>query len=361
MKILRQGPFIFKTTRIDRKKRSLYSELKQISVRIMKSKKRILTIAALSVVLIIGCSFLLSRPFRSFFYRENQKSSSVDILVFSYDRPMQLYACLESIYAHMDHIGYVSVVARVSSEEFRKSYEVLEKTFNEAQFIFQGANPKEDFKPLVMRAVLTSKSPYIAFAVDDIIVKDHVDLAECSSALQSLGAWGFYLRLGKNITHCYMQNKDVHLPPLTPWKNDVYSWAFAHAEGDWGYPNSVDMTIFSKDMIQKDLEKIEFHSPNSMESNWAQKSKKKKMGICYSVSKIVNVPLNLVNHSTNKNMGSSEVKELLRHFQAGLKMDIAPLYKMDNRSPHEEVVPVLINRSKDEIYYKRQDTSITSS
>ena len=320
----------------------------------MKNTKHSVKIITLAALFLFGCSFLLFKPLRSFVYRESPKRCSVDILVFSYDRPMQLYACLESIYTNLSHVGQISVIARVSNEEYRKGYEIVENTFQDVRFLFQGANPKEDFKPLVMKTVFGSGSSYIAFAVDDIIVKDCVDLSQCCLAIELLNAWGFYLRLGKNITHCYMQNKDIELPRLTFWKNEVYTWTFANAEGDWGYSNSVDMTVYSKEKICKDLEKIEFYSPNSLESHWAQKSKKKKIGACYTTSKIVNFPLNLVNLSSNRNMQSNEAPELLRVFQAGLKMDIAPFDKMQNRSPHEEITPMFIPRSNDEIFYKRQ-------
>lgn len=317
----------------------------------MGKKGRLISAFIGSIVILLGTilHFFSETPVAIKSYKDKQQEK-VDLVVFSYDRPMQLYACLESMYTYLKNIGDIKVIARASSVPYIEGYDQVMRAFPEVEFHFQGEHPREDFKPLVMKAVYGSPSRYVAFAVDDLIVKDHVDFAVCTEAMQNLNGWGFYLRLGKNIKYSYMTASDASQPPMKAYKQGVYSWIFGKAHGEWKYANSLDMTIFSKEKIKSDLTISSFYSPNSFESAWAQKSKRKKRGLCFEVSKVVNVPLNLVNVSSNRNMHGADALELLKLFQAGLKMDIGPFFLMNNSSPHEEVKPVFIERSSNETY-----------
>lgn len=317
----------------------------------MRKKSLLITAFIGSILLFFGTllHFFSERPVTIKSYKDKQ-DQKVDIVVFSYDRPMQLYACLESMSTYLKNLGDVKVIARASSDPYREGYQHVKRAFPETEFLFQGENPKEDFKPLVMKAVYSSPSRYVAFAVDDLIVKDQVDLTVCTEAMQNLNGWGFYLRLGKNITYSYMTASDAPQPPMKAYKQEIFSWVFGKAQGEWKYANSLDMTIFSKEKIKEDLTTFSFYSPNSFESVWAQKSKRKKRGLCFEVSKVVNVPLNLVNVSSNRNMQGAGAPELLRLFQQGLKMDIRPFFLINNRSPHEEINPTFIERSLNESY-----------
>jgi hypothetical protein len=320
----------------------------------MENRNRLISAFIGSLFILFGTLFyFFSDPPISITSHRNAPSPKVDIVVFSYNRPMQLYACLESICTHLTNIAGVTVIARASEASYVQGYEEVKKAFPDTEFLFQGENPKEDFKPLVMQAVYGSPARFVAFAVDDLVVKDSVDLAVCAEAIKSLGGWGFYLRLGKNINYNYMAASSVPIPPLRAHKEGIFSWTFGKAEGDWAYANSVDMTVYSKEKIRSDLEMLPFYSPNSFESNWAQKTKKRKKGLCFDVSKVVNIPLNLVNVSSNRNMQGMDVSELLKLFQSGLKMDIRPFCLMSHKSAHEEIQPVFIKRSNQEYYTNR--------
>ena len=127
----------------------------------------------------------------------NSNQNSVDLIVFSYDRPLQLYSCLESIKSYATGLCNIFVLYRASDENFRKAYAVVSKDFPNVKMYIQDSNkPKEYFKPLLLDIFLKkSKSKYVAFVVDDIIVKDYIDLKTCANALEKYNAYGFYLRL----------------------------------------------------------------------------------------------------------------------------------------------------------------------
>jgi len=274
----------------------------------------------------------------------------VDLTVFSFDRPIQLYAFLESVERFITGLGEVSVVYRTSSsKEIKKAYKKVKKRFNSVNFIKQSSkNPRYDFKEKTLGATFNSPNSYIAFAVDDIIVKDPINLAECVAMLKTTQTHGFFLRMGKNITHCYMMDCAEAVPNLVSVGRNIYAWNFKGSSYDWACPNTVDMTVYCKEQIKELLCRIDFDTPNFLEGAWCNvggPQDMEKMGLCYENSKIVNLPLNQVQRSSGiiRNMNIS-TKDLLAKFNKGYKIDINPLHTMGINSPHMEYVPTYIKR-----------------
>ncbi len=56
---------------------------------------------------------------------------------------------------------------------------------------------EQDFKSLVIHTLKSTENRFMLFAVDDIIIKDNINLSDCISYLKQTEAFGFYLRLGK--------------------------------------------------------------------------------------------------------------------------------------------------------------------
>jgi hypothetical protein len=106
------------------------------------------------------------------------------------------------------------------------------------------------------------------------------------------------------------------------------------------------MTLYKKADIEADLMAIEFDRPNAKEEVWAQRADLSKVGLCYETSKIVNIPLGLVNMSENRNMNLYSAEEMLTFFNQGLKIDIEPLHQIQNISAHIEYQPLFIERTK---------------
>lgn len=274
----------------------------------------------------------------------------VDLIIFSYDRPLQLYALLESTEKYVSGLGSTVVIYRSSNNDFHLAYNEVHEIFPWAQFCEQGVNPKLDFKPLTMRALSSTPSSYVIFAVDDIIVKDYVDLSQCAKAVETTGAYGFYLRLGLHLTNCYSCSAKQPLPVLECVGSDTLAWTLGYAAYDWGYPNTVDMTIYRKSDVYKDFSALSFTNPNTLEGSWAMFGGRvaQLKGLCFFDTKIVNLPLNLVqNEYHNRNMNSLTPQELLEFFNKGLKMDIQPLFKIKNPGAHMEYVPTFIPRKKE--------------
>ena len=182
-----------------------------------------------------------------------------------------------------------------------------------------------------------SKSNFLAFSVDDIIVKDKLDFKKCMSTLRDTGAYGFFLRLGHNINYCYMANGPQKVKSTIKIKDNIHAWQFSMGEKDWAYPNNVDMTLYKKEDIKSDIESLEYDTPNFFEGRWDGLSKKNRVGLFFTNSAIVNIPANIVNEVfDNRNMSVYSTVELLDKFNNDEKIDIKPFYQVKNSSPHME-------------------------
>ncbi|MDN3504660.1 MAG: glycosyltransferase family 2 protein [Rhabdochlamydiaceae bacterium] len=281
----------------------------------------------------------------------NEESDVTDIIAFSWNRPLQVYAMLESLYEKGKNFGQVFVIYRSSNSEFDKGYNEVMKKFPRVQFVRQDdALARQVFKPLVMKYTFDesiSKAKYIAYSTDDLVLREELDFAVGVKALQDFKASGFFYRLGKNIDHCYMYN-NLHtpVPHLMPLDNDIYAWQFKNGTGDWDYPHSVDFTLYSKEFIKPHLESFHFTYPNDFEAVWAQKADHDRLGLCHSSSKIINMPLNVISNKTNRGMRVDEYKPeaLLYKFNQGLKMDRKPLETITPNAPHMDYHPTFVMR-----------------
>ena len=271
----------------------------------------------------------------------------VDLIAFSYNRPLQLYAHLESIEKNVTGLNVAFVIYRADDEEYAQAYEEVWERFPWAQSLQQGEDPRADFKPLTLECFEATDCPYIMFSVDDDIVTRAIDCADCIHWLEQAGAYGFYLKLGLHLTDCYSENRKQPLPAFERIANDVYRWRFSSGQCDWGYPNTVDMTIYRKKDIESFFKSAHYTSPNILEGNWASRANKNLKGVCYAAARMVNIPVNRVQQTwRNRNMGSHTPAELLRLFQRGKKIDIEPLQGMKNPSVHTECELVFVECDK---------------
>ena len=266
-----------------------------------------------------------------------QTSSKVDLVIFSYDRPLQLYALLESCERYFRGVNSIHVVLRASTEDFASYYKRVKKRFSYIHIHRQFEKKRGfDFKDKVVDALFgkTSKARYCMFAVDDMIITDYVDLSQCVQAMRKHKPWCFSLRLGKNTVLDTVANVASPPPQRKKVEKGIFSWYFFDGQGGWGYPNTVDMTIYRKKDIKRFFKKNEYNNPNTLEGLWSQTDPTKCRGLCFRYSKAVNIPLNVVNESwTLPNMNIT-VRDLLTFFQEGYKVDIDPFYKIHPYATH---------------------------
>jgi len=261
-------------------------------------------------------------------------AEKTDIILYSYNRPMQLYALLESIDYYVKGVGQICVIYRADDAQYQQAYDTVIARFDDAFFMRQD-NPPHDFKKLTLEAFCKTDNNYVLFGVDDDIVKDFVDLQECAALLEKYSAYGFYLRLGKNLSYCYAMAQDQKVPSFVMEEDGLCSWLFSHGECDWNYPNNLDMTVYRKKDLIGLLARLDYHSPNVLEYRLAVVADLQQIGLCYETTKIVNFPINIVQTFTYNNcLNSHSIQELLSLFMAGTKIDIHALYQLRNSAAH---------------------------
>lgn len=268
--------------------------------------------------------------------------ATVDLIIFSFNRPLQLQALLESTMHYIKGLDQITVIYRTTNERSQNCYNKLTKQFPHIHFMAQSNNPHADFKLLTHRALTSSSTDYVAFAVDDIIIKDFIDMTQAVQLMQEMHAYGFYLRLGLHLDYCYTMNKPQKVPAVHECAPDVYYWTLGTGEYDWGYPNTVDMTIYHKSQVIPVFNDMPYYTPNSLEGLWSMRAAavNHRIGLCYKTAKIVNLPLNQVQtDGANRNMELLGPDEQVVLFEQGKKIDWQKLYLVDNKSAHMAYIP----------------------
>ncbi len=300
----------------------------------------------------------------SVFISSNTLCNKVDLIIFSFDRPLQLYSLLESTKKYVKNINNIELIYRTSSEKYEQAYRDIAKEFSDVRFKKQIVGESvNNFRELTLEAISSSQGDYVVFLVDDIIVKDYTDFNECVYYLEKTKAYAFYLKMGSHLTQCYSHKPNNQLseqdqvgwgyssdysqpvPQHDRVDKDIYSWDFSDGIHDWNYPNSVDMVLYRKSDIYHVLLSLDFNSPNTLEQFWATKYPDNKIGLFYNISKCINIPMNRVqDEHLNNHMNLYSLDELLKKFNDGLKIDIRPLFKVLNNDVHWEYDPKFITR-----------------
>ncbi len=293
-------------------------------------------------------------------YKPLQKKNihkMADIIIYSKDRPLQLEALLESINENVTGINAIKVIYKASSASFDKAFEELKIRYRSVHFINEKKQKGMNFKKITLQVLEKSTADYVVFGVDDNLVTSPINLSKAIDDLETTKAFGVFFRMGLNIHYCVPEqnNKYYETPPLIQLDEDTYAWQFgtgvdnyrySYCSGDWRYPTSVDMSLYRKKEILKELSAIQFNNPNTLEGNWSCTIPKKmrKIGICFKTSKCINVPLNSVKDGVPLPNMNVTTQELLQKFNQGFKLDWKSLTTKTFDSVHVMHAPTYINR-----------------
>ena len=284
----------------------------------------------------------------------------VDLLVFSDNCPMQLYAFLESVGQHTSNWRKIAVIYHQDAP-FVSGYEEVKKAFPDVVFFEQSSKrPKKDFKPKVLEALFGSfgeKSSHVVFASDDAIITDKIDMLEGIKKLDITKAYGVYYQLGEHVNYCYKLDINQGIPELLDVSEGFLAWQFEGGVGDWNHSHSVDFVLYNKEDIAKSIKSCSFRSLRTFRKNWGKPTKQnaRKMGLCYQRAKTVNIPRNFLagrKYKPNKKrrglQQSFSPEQLNELFLKGLKIDIQRFYQVSNRGTCSDVYPQFIPRKKRE-------------
>ncbi len=200
---------------------------------------------------------------------ESLKDQKVDLIVYSDHRPTELHAFLESLYRQAKHYNDVHVIYRSDNSD----YEIVKNSFPNVIW------KKQEQELMTIQAAFddTSHAKYIAFATDDIIIKDKLDFQDAARLLNKAKGFAFLLSLGKET------NRNSAVPRFMQIEPDVF--ASQADKGDCcGRINNFDMTIYHKEDIKACFDdQLNFTSPQCL-------VEKKDIMLCYKMAKVAKTP-----------------------------------------------------------------------
>lgn len=188
--------------------------------------------------------------------------TSISVICFSKDRPMQLEAYLNSLFRMCAEPLPVTVLY-TCRPHFHAAYSKLKSQFRQVDFIRE-----TDFKEQVLAYLRQVESPLFMFGCDDVIFKRRWDPGEISKTFQILPRLlAFSLRLGREITYSHPADRIMSAPHFLE-SDPFLVWRWPAGQLDWGYPWELDCTIYAVQFVRSILmgmHKLDWSHPNRLE------------------------------------------------------------------------------------------------
>lgn len=274
------------------------------------------------------CFVLFSCPMK-LFAGQAETTIGADIIIFSYDNPMHLYALLESIEENMTGVNSTQVIYKASDDRSESAYENVRHRFSKPNYRrFLTTLSEFEFKRHVISSMVGTKGKYIMFAVDGVLVKDQINLFDCCDLLEKNDAYGFYLRLGKNIKSSGALNCLQPLPNFISNADKIYAWHYNDAICDWGCIFNCEMTIYKKEDILRFVVGYNYGSPDELITcfNYNYEDLSYKKALCFEKSCVVTIIRNIAfAEAYRSRLPYVSNQELIEKFQAGFKFDLTKI------------------------------------
>lgn len=302
----------------------------------------------------------------------------IECLLFSKDRGMQVHATLRSFFAHCQdpENARISVLYACSNAQFSRQYNQLISEWEsrpQVKFVRQRHFRRDVFnilnpyprasKPELFYKVLALIPPRIVrlimrvydiphstslflFLVDDAIFTHEFTLSEITTLLlEQKETVGFSLRLGGNITFCYMNNCPQPIPILHPVTGNIQKHNWTKAVLDFAYPLEVSSSVYRSDDILPILLESKFNDPNLLEGglNLSKNRYSSTMPFLLSYNHSVAFcnPINIVQTISPENRSGVKrhysTNELANLFDVGKRINIDYFHHMTPISCHQEV------------------------
>jgi len=273
---------------------------------------------------------------------KTNKQHSLEIIIFSKDRPLQLLALLESLEHYSSYKILPRVIYNSKDENYERAYQNL---FEKYPHLYQSktSDKSTGFKTALLNLLESLKSDAVVCLVDDILIKNYFDWKELLK--YDLNQIVPCLRLGEHLNFCYTADDGQILPPYKVIDNKMWFY-WKEGEHDWKYPMSLDGNVFDRMEFVEMCKALSFKAPNSLElmlRNQFQHRYLHRLGFCFIESIILNNPVNKVQTENDNFHGKVHQDDLLKLWCEGKKIDFKSYQGMKNISCHQEVELKLIN------------------
>lgn len=239
------------------------------------------------------------KPLDQFPKSISNERQEADVVLFSSNQPMQLYAALESVQRNITGYGRIIAIYWADPSSVY-GYEQIKSAFPQFTFLPQG----KEFKRSIYKTLFDSSADYLLLSSDENLVKEPLDLRFCTEMLAKTRADGFYLHL----------NRPDQAMPLS-------DGIFAFNPLDQNHPISLDMGLYRKKELKSFFTSVRYEDFKDILAKWKTFSKN---SICLSFAQSKTIPM--------PTLISQE--ELLSKFNQGLKIDLEPIY----RGEHPEYI-----------------------
>lgn len=255
-------------------------------------------------------------------------------LVFSKDRACQLDLLLTSLERNGNGILAPVVVYRATTADHLAGYDLCRSTFPDVPFIPDTDGPftiSSDDGPDIYACFLTD---------DSVLYRNLPPLALPDGVLC------FSLRLGRNTRWCYPLGRRQNLPRFDD-KWMYLEWDWTVADGDFGYPASVDGHIFRASDLAAALQGLPPGvNPNRIEEHLVRHfaHDERRVMAAFPQSCLVGLPLNVVSdthRNRNGEIHGVSADDLLARYLAGERIQLDRLDFTGVRGAHQEIGLVL--------------------
>lgn len=256
--------------------------------------------------------------------------SSSDLVVFSEDRPLQLYSFLESVKKHTRGFDEIHICYTASDPQFEKGYQVVQKHFPACQF----HKNTSEFPQILERLLISTNNRYITFSNDQIVLKEALEVPSSVFLLEKTGAYGFFYHLGLHLDALPRQMISIG--------DNCYLWQFSLGEKEWKKSNNLQMTLYRKSDVSSYLHYTPIDSAPEFCAKWSRGFDVKRLGLCCQNSKALEVPMQVIRSDREETIALYSKEELNDRLLEGFKMDISPLSQMNNKRIQIEFYPFFL-------------------
>lgn len=301
----------------------------------------------------------------------------IQIIIFSFNRAMQLDALLSSIskYIDKDLCERVSVIYNTSSSEYEEGYQLLKARYDciflkEKQLIHKSypfdcymslfnwkklvRNPKArqqhtNFRELTLQCLSeTDAADLTMFLTDDSIFIQHVKLKDewLRRVCDNPSKIQLSLRLGKQFDVQPLQGKE---------QDGLMSWKYSDnpQNTNWGYRFSVDAHLYQTQDLKRVLSKCIFTNPSFLEGfvqDYARCQDLWNQGYSLTDPCILSYPLNMVQDVANNESQNVSPQLMNSLFLKGYQI----VYPMPKRITAFQQYPAYIEFLNSETNQKEQ-------
>lgn len=253
-----------------------------------------------------------------------------DVVIFSEDSPLHLYATLESLFSNVRDLNDVYVLYKGSDHEFQRAYLNLQSEFHSIQFLNICDYPGNDYYTLITKVLENKRhaSPFVLFGTDRLVFEEKVRLHEAIQEMEKIHADHFLIT--------FKASEEMTKTKAIPMSAGIYAYQL----GAKGAEQPFILSLCRKSLFES-LEGIDDLA--SFKKLWQRKLQPHSVALFYEEKKTL--PLSIPQETS-----TTQIKEWGHKFIEGFKIDLPsltcemeevekgelPLIKRERRRPSQQ-------------------------